>query len=92
MTTQPRTELRAEAGQAWVRADDLPPTRLAKRLRPPRRAVIARASEQRTSYREVFAIAILVYCPTHSAFVTALAYALTYPPPIAAGRGGRRPG
>ena len=63
----------------------LPPARLAKRLRPPRRAVIARASEQRTSYREVFAVAIAVYCPIHSAFVTALAYALTYPPPIAAG-------
>jgi len=67
------------------------------------------ASEQRTSYREVFAvaefralwtaqvlssagdqfaqvaIAIWVYRRTHSAFLTALAYALTYLPPIAGG-------
>ena len=32
------------------------------------------------------AIAILVYRRTHSAFLTALAYALTYLPPIAGGR------
>ena len=68
-----------------------------------------RAREQRSSYREVFAIgefralwtaqvlsfagdqfaqvaiAILVYRQTHSAFLTALAYALTYLPPIAGG-------
>jgi MFS family permease len=68
-----------------------------------------RAPEQRSSYREVFAIAefralwtaqvlsfagdqvaqvaiaILVYRRTHSAFLTALAYALTYLPPIAGG-------
>ncbi len=31
------------------------------------------------------AIAILVYRRTHSAFLTALAYALTYLPPIAGG-------
>ena len=31
------------------------------------------------------AIAILVYARTHSAFLTALAYALTYLPPIAGG-------
>ena len=31
------------------------------------------------------AIAILVYGRTHSAFLTALAYALTYLPPIAGG-------
>ena len=66
-----------------------------------------RAPEERSSYREVFAvgefralwsaqvlsytgdqfaqvaIAILVYGRTHSAFLTALAYALTYLPPIA---------
>jgi MFS family permease len=65
--------------------------------------------EERSSYREVFAvgefralwsaqvlsytgdqfaqvaIAILVYHRTHSAFLTALAYALTYLPPIAGG-------
>ena len=68
-----------------------------------------RAREQRSSYREVFAIgefralwsaqvlsfagdqfaqvaiAILVYQRTHSAFLTALAYAFTYLPPIAGG-------
>jgi MFS family permease len=68
-----------------------------------------RAREQRSSYREVFAIAefralwsaqvlsfagdqfaqvaiaILVYRQTHSAFLTALAYAFTYLPPIAGG-------
>jgi MFS family permease len=68
-----------------------------------------RAPQQRSSYREVFAIAefralwtaqvlsfagdqfaqvaiaILVYRRTHSAFLTALAYALTYLPPIAGG-------
>jgi len=68
-----------------------------------------RAPEERSSYREVFAIgefralwsaqvlsyagdqfaqvaiAILVYGRTHSAFLTALAYALTYLPPIAGG-------
>jgi MFS family permease len=68
-----------------------------------------RPPEQRSSYREVFAIAefralwtaqvlsfagdqfaqvaiaILVYRRTHSAFLTALAYALTYLPPIAGG-------
>jgi len=68
-----------------------------------------RAPEERSSYREVFAvgefralwsaqvlsytgdqfaqvaIAILVYDRTHSAFLTALAYALTYLPPIAGG-------
>jgi hypothetical protein len=32
------------------------------------------------------AIAILVYRRTHSAFLTAFAYALTYLPPIAGGR------
>jgi len=68
-----------------------------------------RAPEERSSYREVFAIgefraiwsaqvlsyagdqfaqvaiAILVYGRTHSPFLTALAYALTYLPPIAGG-------
>jgi MFS family permease len=68
-----------------------------------------RVPEERSSYREVFAvgefralwsaqvlsytgdqfaqvaIAILVYHRTHSAFLTALAYALTYLPPIAGG-------
>jgi MFS family permease len=68
-----------------------------------------RAPEERSSYREIFAIgefralwsaqvlsfagdqfaqvaiAILVYGRTHSAFLTGLAYALTYLPPIAGG-------
>ncbi|HXO25187.1 MAG TPA: MFS transporter [Streptosporangiaceae bacterium] len=94
MRTEPRTELRAEPGQA-------PEAAPYGRHR--------RAREQRSSYREVFAIgefralwsaqvlsfagdqfaqvaiAILVYRQTHSAFLTALAYALTYLPPIAGG-------
>ena len=90
MTTEPRTEPRAEPAAG----------------RPGRHR---RAPEERSSYREVFAIrefralwtaqvlsfagdqfaqvaiAILVFRRTHSAFLTALAYALTYLPPIAGG-------
>jgi MFS family permease len=109
VTTEPRTELRAEPGQAWLR--DRPastdPADQAREAVPSGRH--RRAPEQRSSYREVFAIAefrslwraqvlsfagdqfaqvaiaILVYRQTHSAFLTALAYALTYLPPIAGG-------
>ena len=90
MTTEPRAGLRAEPEAGH----------------PGRHR---RAPEERSSYREVFAIrefralwtaqvlsfagdqfaqvaiAILVYRRTHSAFLTALAYALTYLPPIAGG-------
>ena len=109
MTTEPRTELQAEPGQARLEAGRAP-------VCPPGQALEAapygrhrRARERRLSYREVFAIgefralwsaqvlsfagdqfaqvaiAILVYRQTHSAFLTALAYALTYLPPIAGG-------
>ena len=90
MTTEPRTEPRAGSGAGH-----------SGRHR--------RAPEERSSYREVFAIrefralwtaqvlsfagdqfaqvaiAILVYRRTHSPLLTALAYALTYLPPIAGG-------
>jgi hypothetical protein len=103
VTTEPRTELRAEPGQGGLRAGRAPtyPARQALDAAPsgPHR----RARDQRSCYREVFAIAefralwtaqvlsfagdqfaqvaiaILVYRQTHSAFLTALAYALTYP-------------
>ncbi len=52
MTTEPRTELRAEGGQVRFRADSAP---------------------------------VYPAGQTHSAFLTALAYALTYLPPIAGG-------
>jgi len=109
VTTEPRTELRAEPEQAWLQGGRAPKY-------PAGRAVEADASgrhrrppEQRSSYRAVFAIgefralwtaqvlsfagdqfaqvaiAILVYRRTHSPFLTALAYSLTYLPPIAGG-------
>lgn len=109
MTTEPRTELRAEPGQGRLRAGraQVHPAGQALEAAPSGRH--RRAPEQRSSYREVFAIAefralwtaqvlsfagdqfaqvaiaILVYRRTHSAFLTALAYALTYLPPIAGG-------
>jgi MFS family permease len=82
---------------------------IATRVQGARSGRHRRTSEERPSYREVFAIgefralwsaqvlsytgdqfaqvaiAILVYHRTHSAFLTALAYALTYLPPIAGG-------
>ena len=90
------------------------PGRARRDLGPGRRPAVhpgrhRRASEARSSYREVFAIgefralwsaqvlsvagdqfaqvtiAILVYGRTHSPFLTALAYGLTYLPPIAGG-------
>ena len=109
MTTEPRTGIRAEPGQGRLRAGWAPvyPAGQAQEAAPSGRH--RRAREQRSSYREVFAIAefralwtaqvlsfagdqfaqvaiaILVYRLTHSAFLTALAYALTYLPPIAGG-------
>jgi MFS family permease len=109
VTTEPRTEFRAEPAQARLRAGQAPagPARHAVEAAPSGRH--RRAPERRSSYREVFAIAefralwtaqvlsfagdqfaqvaiaILVYRRTHSPFLTALAYALTYLPPIAGG-------
>ena len=106
MTSEPRTKLRAEPDQAWLRDDQAPAGQRVQAVRSGRHR---RAPEERSSYREVFAIgefralwsaqvlsytgdqfaqvaiAILVYGRTHSAFLTALAYALTYLPPIAGG-------
>jgi len=102
--SEPRTELRAES--AGLRSDRVPAGQAVQIVQPGRHR---RAPEERSSYREVFAvdefralwsaqvlsyagdqfaqvaIAILVYGRTHSAFLTALAYALTYLPPIAGG-------
>jgi MFS family permease len=106
VTSEPRTELRAEPGPAWVRDEQLPEGQGAQGVHSGRHR---RAPEERSSYREVFAIgefralwgaqvlsftgdqfaqvaiSILVYGRTHSAFLTGLAYALTYLPPIAGG-------
>ena len=118
MTTEPRTESRtgrqSEPDPAWLRAEEKPARQAAEDpAGQARRAVSSgrhrRAPEERSSYREVFAIgefraiwsaqvlsyagdqfaqvaiAILIYGRTHSPFLTALAYALTYLPPIAGG-------
>ena len=106
MTTPPRTQSRARPGRARHRAGPPPGGRASRASGAGRHR---RAPEQRSSYREVFAIgefralwtaqvlsyvgdqfaqvaiAILVYRLTRSAFLTALAYALTYLPPIAGG-------
>lgn len=97
MTSEPRTELREEPVSAGQETEVVNSGRH------------RRAPEERSSYREVFAvgefralwaaqvlsytgdqfaqmaIAILVYGRTHSAFLTALAYALTYLPRGGAG-------
>ena len=109
MTSEPRTELRTEYSPAWLgdEGDKQVPAGQEAEVIPSGRH--RRAPEERSSYREVFAvgefralwsaqvlsytgdqfaqvaIAILVYGRTHSAFLTALAYALTYLPPIAGG-------
>ena len=109
MTTEPRTELRPEPGQGRLRAGRAQGYPAGQALEAAPSGRHRRAREQRSSYREVFAIAefralwtaqvlsfagdqfaqvaiaILVYRQTHSAFLTALAYALTYLPPIAGG-------
>ena len=109
MTTEPRTELRAEPGQDRLRAGRAPVYPAGQAPESATSGRHRRAREERSSYREVFAIAefralwtaqvlsfagdqfaqvaiaILVYRQTHSAFLTALAYALTYLPPIAGG-------
>jgi MFS family permease len=106
-TEEPRTEeLRSESDQAWLRTEQAPADHEAQPVHSGRHR---RAPEDRSSYREVFAIgefraiwsaqvlsyvgdqfaqvaiAILIYDRTHSPFLTALAYALTYLPPIAGG-------
>ena len=109
MTTEPRTELRAEPGQSRLWAGRAPVYPASQALEGAASGRHRRAREQHSSYREVFAIAefralwtaqvlsfagdqfaqvaiaILVYRQTHSAFLTALAYAFTYLPPIAGG-------
>jgi MFS family permease len=109
VTTEPRTGLRAEPEQAWHPGGRVPAQMAGPALEAVPSGRHRRAPEQRSSYREVFAIAefralwtaqvlsfagdqfaqvaiaILVYRRTHSAFLTALAYALTYLPPIAGG-------
>jgi hypothetical protein len=109
VTTEPRTELRAEGGQVRFRVGRAPVYPAGQALEGAPSGRHGRAREQRSSYREVFtlaefralrtaqvlsfagdqfaqvAIAILEYRQTHSAFLTALAYALTYLPPIAGG-------
>ncbi len=106
MTSEPRTELRAKLDHGWLRDGQAQPGQRVQAVHSGRHR---RAPEERSSYREVFAIgefralwsaqvlsytgdqfaqvaiAILVYGRTHSAFLTALAYALTYLPPIAGG-------
>jgi MFS family permease len=109
VTSEPRTELRAEPGQEWLRTGDLPVGQQGQGGQAAHSGRHRRAPEERSSYREVFAIgefraiwsaqvlsyvgdqfaqvaiAVLVYGRTHSAFLTALAYALTYLAPIAGG-------
>ncbi len=111
VTTEPRTQARAQAGRAGSQAS-MHGEQSVSRADPDQVAQPGRhrrAQQERTSYREVLAlgefralwgaqvlsftgdqfaqvaIAILVYGRTHSAFLTALAYALTYLPPIAGG-------
>jgi len=103
------TEPRAEPGPGRFQAGRAPVYPAGQALESVPSGRHRRAREQRSSYREVFAIAefralwtaqvlsfagdqfaqvaiaILVYRQTHSAFLTALAYALTYLPPIAGG-------
>jgi len=109
VTTEPRTEFRAEPGEAWPRTSPIPEPVTGEEREAAPSGRHRRAPERHSSYREVFAIAefralwtaqvlsfagdqfaqvaiaILVYRRTHSAFLTALAYALTYLPPIAGG-------
>jgi MFS family permease len=107
VATRPQTQLPpTELDHAWVRTEQAPASTANQRSHPGRHR---RPAEERTSYREIFAIrefralwlaqvlsfagdqfaqvaiAILVYHRTHSAFLTALAYALTYLPPIGGG-------
>ena len=112
MTTEPRTDSRTEPDQAWLRTEQAQAAEAAQADQEVQAAHSGRhrrAPEERSSYREVFAIgefraiwtaqvlsyagdqfaqvaiAVLVYGRTHSPFLTALAYALTYLPPIAGG-------
>ncbi len=52
MTSEPRTELRAEPD--WLRSEQVPSDQEAQVVHPGRRR---RAPEERSSYREVFTIA-----------------------------------
>ena len=53
MTSEPRTELRAEPGQAWLREEQVPARQEAEAVHSGRHR---RAPEERSSYREVFAV------------------------------------
>ena len=93
------SELRAEPGEAWARdegqAGHLGRHRRAPEARSSCREVFAIGEFRALWSAQVLsfagdqfaqvAIAILVYGRTHSPFLTALAYALTYLPPIAGG-------
>ncbi len=109
MTTQPRTDYRAEPRLGRFTGGPAGQFDGSEVTDPAPSGRHRRAPERHSSYREVFAIgefralwaaqvlsfagdqfaqvaiAILVYRRTHSAFLTALAYALTYLPPIAGG-------
>ena len=77
MTTKPRTELRAEGGQVRFRAGRAP-------VYPAGQALEAAPSGGPGSNARGDQCQVLhVYRRTHSAFLTALAYALTYLPRIA---------
>src|SRR5690242_12035828 len=93
------SELRAEPGETWARdegrAGHLGRHRRAPEARASYREVFAIGEFRALWSAQVLsfagdqfaqvAIAILVYGRTHSPFLTALAYALTYLPPIAGG-------
>ena len=53
MTSEPRTEHRAEPGQAWLRKGQVPAGQEAEAVHSGRHR---RAPEKRSSYREVFAV------------------------------------
>ena len=93
------SELRAEPGEAWAR-DEGQTVHLGRHRRAPEARSSYREVFAIGEFRAVWsaqvlsfagdqfaqvAIAILVYGRTHSPFLTALAYALTYLPPIAGG-------
>jgi len=93
------SELRAKPGEAWAREEGqtvhLGRHRRAPEARSSYREVFAIGEFRALWSAQVLsfagdqfaqvAIAILVYGRTHSPFLTALAYALTYLPPIAGG-------
>jgi len=112
VTGEPRAGSRTGPDQAWLgreQAQAAGQAQADQEVQPAHPGRHRTVPEERSSYREVFAvgefraiwtaqvlsyagdqfaqvaIAILVYGRTHSPFLTALAYALTYLPPIAGG-------